>query len=205
MADLNVQPKKNSMLPWILLGLGIIAILFFLLKGNKTSVTKDNAVINNDSIKTNTMAAADGWDKLNNNAPAATYEEITNRDIEVRSDDNYTIYSLGENILFDADKSSLKTNAVQNLKQITASIDKRYSKGEVRVYGFTDATGNEQSNKELAQQRAASVKNWLIENGNISESRISAYSMGEANPAEPNATSQGREQNRRVEIIVKRT
>ncbi len=224
MAELSVQPKKKSILPWILLLLGILALLFFLFRScnNNTSgngaATSDTAVSRNenntDSAAMNgnaatdpgmqTVAATSGWEGVNYNAPAVSYDEITDKNIEVRSDDKYAIYSLGENILFDVDKSTVRTQGAGNLKQIGASIAKRYGSGEVKVFGYTDSVGSKSYNKQLAEDRAESVRAWLMQNGNISKDRISTVAVGEARPAATNSTSEGRQQNRRVEIIVKR-
>lgn len=206
MANLDVQPKKKgSILPWILLALGVLALLFFLFKGCGDD-TKDAATaVTSDTVSataptTNTGAT---WDDVDFNGPAVSYDEITDTNINVRGNSNYGIYGLGENILFDEGKSTIRSAAEQNLQQISSSIGKRYTGGEVRVYGFTDATGSAASNKELAQQRAEAVRGWLVKNGKVDEGRISIHPIGEAQPASTNATSEGRQQNRRVEIVAR--
>ena len=212
MADLNVQPKqKKSWLPWLLLILGIIALLFFLMRGcnndkGAAAGTDSTAASTNNSTGTTadtSGAMGQAWGDVDFNAPAAAYDEITDKNINVRGNNNYGIYGLGENILFDEGKSSIRSNAEQNLKQVAGSIGQRYNGGQVRVFGYTDAVGSAGYNKELAQQRAESVRNWLVRNGNISEDRISLQPIGEANPVASNSTEQGRQQNRRVEIVAK--
>ncbi len=200
MADLNVQPKKKSILPWILLILGILALIIFLMRGcNKTN---DTAVVTTDSVKS-TGDTARGWNDVDFNAPAATYPEIKDSNITVRGNNNYGIYGLGENILFDEGKATLKADAEQNLKQIAASIEQRYKGADVRVYGYTDAIGSAGYNKELAEQRAQAVSDWLSKNGNIGKDKISMQPVGEERPVATNATSEGRKQNRRVEIVAR--
>lgn len=207
MADLNVQPKKKSILPWILLVLGILALLFFLIKGcNKSDNTQAVATdsVSSAAAPTDTTTASNGnWDNVDFNAPAATYPEITDTNIVVRGNTNYGIYGLGENILFDEGKSTIKTNAEQNLKQIAASIQQRYKGADVRVYGYTDAIGSASYNKELAEQRAQAVRDWLTKNGNITNDKISLQPVGEERPIATNATSEGRKMNRRVEIVAR--
>jgi hypothetical protein len=58
------------------------------------------------------------------------------------------------------------------------------------------------SNKELAEQRAEAVRAWLAKNGNMSEGNISVHPVGESQPTASNATEQGRQKNRRVEIVA---
>jgi outer membrane protein OmpA-like peptidoglycan-associated protein len=207
MADLDVQPKKkSSILPWVLLGLGILALLIFLARGCNNDDVRDNAAATTDSasnVANNTAGAiGDWWDDVDFNAPAAKYDEITDRNINVRGNDRYGIYGVNENVLFDEGKSTIRPQAEANLKQIAASIGKRYGTGNVRVYGHTDAVGSAGSNKELAEQRAEAVRAWLAKNGNIGEGKISVHPVGESQPVASNATEQGRQKNRRVEIVA---
>ena len=214
MADLDVQPKKRrgSILPWILLALGAIALIYFLTR-NRSDNDRDDAAVTTttDSTSTTTTSAntamgardGDNWNDVDFNAPAAHYDEVTNKDIDVRGNNNYGIYGIGENILFDEGKSTIRPGAEANLRQIAASISKRYNGGEVRVYGHTDAVGSAGSNKDLAEQRAEAVRNWLVKNGNVAENRISLHPVGESQPVASNATESGRQQNRRVEIVAR--
>ena len=208
MAEIDVQPKKRSgsLLPWLLLALGAIALLVFLFrqKDNDHNVVAKTDTTTSYNTTTNN-AAADNWSNVNWNAPAAKYDEVTNKDIEVRGDDRYGIYGLGENILFDKDAATIRSDAEGNLKQIAESINKRYSGGEVRLFGFTDATGSAGHNQELSRQRADAVKNWLVQHGNIDVGHISVQPEGETNPVASNSTEEGKQQNRRVEIVARKS
>jgi outer membrane protein OmpA-like peptidoglycan-associated protein len=204
MAEINVQPKKkssNSFLPWLLLLLGVVALIWFLTRDKSDNSNSVTTTEEKNSTSTNTANSPSGWDAIDFNAPKASYDEITNKDIEVRGNENYGIYGLGENILFNTDQSSLKVDAADHLKQIVASINKRYTNSEVRVYGYTDAQGSENHNDQLAQQRAETVRKWLSENG-INPGSISVHAIGEQNPVATNSTASGRQQNRRVEIVA---
>lgn len=212
MADLNVQPKqKKSLLPWLLLALGLIALIFFLMRGCNNDKDKG---MNSDSTTASTGAGTgtttdtagamgQAWGDVDFNAPAVAYGEITGKNVDVRGNNNYGIYGLGENILFDEGKSTLRSDAEQNLKEVANSIDKHYNGGAVRVFGYTDAVGSAGYNKELAEQRATAVRDWLVKNGSISEDRVTMQPVGEARPVASNSTAEGRQQNRRVEIVAK--
>jgi outer membrane protein OmpA-like peptidoglycan-associated protein len=208
MAELNVQPKKKtSILPWILLLLGIAVLIWFLTtRGDKNEnnvATTGNDTVETAAVTTPAVSAnTDDWNGIDFNAPAVNYEEITDKNINVRGNNNYGIYGLGENVLFDEGKATIRADAEANLKQIVGSISKRYTGGNVRVYGYTDAQGSADANKDLAQQRADAVKNWLQSNG-IDGSKISVNAIGEAQPVASNSTEQGRQQNRRVEIVAR--
>jgi outer membrane protein OmpA-like peptidoglycan-associated protein len=210
MADLNVEPKQNK--PWwlwLLLGLIALLALIFLLRGCDDS-TEDR---DRDRDTTATTAATDrdrrttgddDWNRIDRNAPVATYQEITDRDVTVRGNEEYAIYALDETILFDTDSKELRSGATQKLQQVAQSLNQRYPNGQVRIYGYTDTRGSEDYNEQLAEERAEAVRNWLTRNGNIGNDRISLHPVGEADPVATNETAQGRQQNRRVEIVARR-
>lgn len=193
------------MVPWLLLALGVIALAIFLFR------KKDNGDLRADTDKTtysssttNAAAADADWNSVDWNAPAARYDEISGNDVDVRGTDSYAIYGLGENVLFDKDAATIRPQAEANLKQIVASIGKRWSGGPVRIYGFTDATGSAQHNQQLSQQRAEAVKSWLVQNGSLPGDRVSIQAQGENNPVATNATEEGKQQNRRVQIVARK-
>jgi SH3 domain-containing YSC84-like protein 1 len=71
---------------------------------------------------------------------------------------------------------------------------------KVRVEGFTDSSGNQESNLKLSQERADAVANWLIDHG-VDRSRLAAKGYGEDKPVASNKTEAGRRKNRRVELV----
>jgi outer membrane protein OmpA-like peptidoglycan-associated protein len=210
MADLDVQPKRSrAWWPWLLLLLLAIAALFFLVRGCESDPTADagppaaGIADSTAAATSDTVLAASDWDIVNFDAPAIRYEEITDRDINVRGDEGYAIYGIDETILFDSGKADLKAGAEEKLRLIAASMGKRFKAGPVRIYGFTDAKGSAGYNQQLAEQRAEAVRNWLVQNGNIAQQQASVHPVGEARPVASNATAAGRSQNRRVEIVAR--
>jgi len=202
MAELNVQPKKRTnILPWLLLLAGIAALIWWLTRDKDREVATTPI---NDTMATRPAVntTSTDWNGIDFNSPTLSYDEITDKSINVRGTNSYGIYGLGENILFDEGKAIIRADAAANLNQVTGSINKRYSGGEVRVYGYTDSTGSAGANMELAQQRADAVKGWLQSNG-IDAGRISVNAIGEAKPVATNSTEAGRQQNRRVEIVAR--
>ncbi len=136
-------------------------------------------------------------------APAVKYDEITDRDIDVRGNDQYGIYGLGENVLFNTGESTIRPDAEARLKTVAGSINQRYGGGRVKIYGFTDAEGSEAANMQLSQARAEAVKTYLSSNG-IDAGRVSVHAKGEAGPVASNATEAGKQQNRRVQIVARK-
>lgn len=217
MAELNVEKKKNSSLvPWLLLALGVVALIIFLSRRadndatatrndtNTAPIAADRPAQSGEPAGAGAAAAASAWDDVDRNAPAQSYPEVTDKSINVRGTANYSVYDLGEDVLFDKEKSEIKQSAMANLKEVAASIKQRFDQGPVRLYGFTDSQGDAQFNQQLAEQRAESVKKWLTENGDISADRISVQAVGEANPKASNSTTEGRKENRRVQIVARK-
>jgi len=69
------------------------------------------------------------------------------------------------------------------------------------VEGYTDSTGSNEFNQKLSEQRAGTVREYLVSEG-LGAGSVTAQGFGEANPVADNATATGRQKNRRVEIIV---
>lgn len=208
MAELDVQPKKNN--PWwlwLLLLLVALALLFFFLRGcnnKKTNQTGVDSTAANSADKTQAVAATTSAaaNSIDFNSPKASYEEITDTSISVRGNNNYTIYGLGEDILFDKDKSTLKSNSEAQLKMIANSLNKRFKGASLSIYGRTDSTGTAEHNKQLGAERAEAVRKWLVKNENMPDSSISIHSFGKSNPVASNATAKGRQENRSVAIVA---
>lgn len=129
--------------------------------------------------------------------------EISFSGVSVRGNDDYQVYGVDEKVLFDTDKATIKPSAADALKQIGASISKRYAGKDVRVLGFTDAKGDKSYNRELSKQRAEAVKNYLVTTDKLAADNVSTEAFGEEQPVASNATAAGRQENRRVEIAVR--
>lgn len=149
-------------------------------------------------------ATENAWDMTKAKLADVKLEEIDLPEVSVRSDDQYNVYGLEEKILFDTDKAEIKPTATRALSEISASVGRRFRDKEVRVLGFADSRGDKAYNRELAAQRAAAVKDWLTKNGQMKPANVSIESFGEAAPVASNSTAAGRQQNRRVEIAVRK-
>ena len=104
------------------------------------------------------------------------------------------------NITFDTNKSNIKPNFYSTLNKVAQTLTEDNKSG-ILVTGYTDSTGNDSINIPLSQARAQSVASYLASQG-LSTTRINAQGQGSANPIASNATAEGREQNRRVEISI---
>ncbi len=104
---------------------------------------------------------------------------------------------------FDFDKATLTTNAKTLLDQVADALLARMDI-KVQIAGHTDAFGSDAYNQKLSEERAASVVQYLVGRG-IDAGRMTSIGYGESKPVADNATDEGREQNRRVELNVTET
>ena len=110
------------------------------------------------------------------------------------------IVKFDSGILFDVNKSDLKTAARTNIQSLSTSL-KNNPETTILIVGHTDATGSDEYNKKLSERRAEAVKAYALVQG-ISAMRLSTEGRGESEPIAENDTESGRAQNRRVEIII---
>jgi outer membrane protein OmpA-like peptidoglycan-associated protein len=103
-------------------------------------------------------------------------------------------------VLFDTGSANLKPTARERLAKV-AGILIAYPDTRVEVDGYTDSTGSALFNEQLSQQRADSVRSFMNQQG-VSPSSITTRGLGQSNPIASNETSTGRQQNRRVELVV---
>jgi outer membrane protein OmpA-like peptidoglycan-associated protein len=103
-------------------------------------------------------------------------------------------------ILYDIDKSDLRTASRTNLTNL-AKILNKYPDTNVLIEGHTDSTGSTDHNLTLSKDRAQSVTSYLSAQ-NVGSPRFSTTGYGEAQPVATNDTADGRQANRRVDIAV---
>ena len=120
------------------------------------------------------------------------------------------VIELSADVLFEFDKSDLKPAAVDALTKV-AEVLKGMPNSPATVDGHTDGKGNADYNQKLSERRANSVRDWLVKQGGIPASRLTARGFGMAKPIAPNTKMdgsddpEGRQKNRRVEIRVKKS
>jgi outer membrane protein OmpA-like peptidoglycan-associated protein len=119
--------------------------------------------------------------------------------LQARPTDRGLVLTLGDT-LFATGRSELKSGATANLDRVTAFMNE-YPSRTATIEGFTDSMGSEEYNQDLSQRRADSVKGYLVGHG-VDTARLSSAGRGENAPVGDNASAEGRQQNRRVEVII---
>lgn len=105
-----------------------------------------------------------------------------------------------QGIYFATDSDRLRPESTPTLEEIGAML-KQHPGLRLRIEGHTDAEGEAAYNKALSERRAASVKAHLVKQSGIDAARLEAAGFGESRPAADNATPEGRQANRRVELV----
>jgi outer membrane protein OmpA-like peptidoglycan-associated protein len=119
--------------------------------------------------------------------------------VEKQGDKLVVKFSSG--ILFDTDKADLKPAAQKDLTEF-ARVLREYPDTNLDILGYTDSSGSEQHNLKLSQDRAQAVASFLTSQ-QVDQKRLAAQGLGEAQPTASNASKEGREKNRRVEIHIR--
>ena len=125
--------------------------------------------------------------------------EQLNSILQTRDSARGLIVSMSD-VLFDTGKYSLKPGAREKLAKV-AGILLAYPGLDIQVGGYTDNVGSDEMNQTLSENRAGSVRDYLVQQGVLTNS-VSARGYGNTLPVASNDNSSGRQQNRRVELLV---
>mgnify|MGYP003413117567 CR=1 FL=1 len=117
----------------------------------------------------------------------------------VKTDEGVKL-TFSADLLFATDSYTLTDKEKDDLDNLAKLLNKKKKKN-IRIDGYTDSTGTVQYNNTLSEKRANSVKDYLEKQG-LESSRITAKGYGQSNPIADNKTVEGRQKNRRVEIII---
>src|SRR5271157_197873 len=125
--------------------------------------------------------------------------EQFNRILDTRDTQRGLVINMAD-VLFDTGKFELRPIAREKLARL-AGIVLAHPGLKLDIEGHTDSTGSDELNQKLSDQRAGSVRKYLVEQG-LPETSLIAVGFGSSMPVADNSTAAGRQQNRRVEIIV---
>lgn len=192
-SHIHIEKNKGfNWLPWLLLALGILALLFALSRCNR----EDTAAVAPAPTATPTEVVAStpnagSADALVGTSGLGTY--LAGTEPLPRT---FTF----EKLNFDTAKSNIRPADAAEVNEVAATL-KQYPNARIRIAGYADARGTDAANMALGKARADSVKSALVAQG-INAGRIETVSGGETNPVDTNATAGGRFENRRTELVV---
>jgi outer membrane protein OmpA-like peptidoglycan-associated protein len=149
-----------------------------------------------DTERANNRARQAETDKADMRAQLSTK---LNQILQTRDSARGLIVNMSD-VLFDTGQYSLKPGAREKLAKI-AGILIAYPGISVEVGGYTDNVGQDGMNQQLSENRAASVRDYLVQAG-VANNSITAKGFGNSQPVASNGSESGRQQNRRVELLV---
>lgn len=120
-------------------------------------------------------------------------------DLQAKKTDRGLVITLGD-VLFATGRADLKSGARRSLEKLSAFLHE-YPQRNVQIEGFTDSVGTDDYNQGLSERRAGAVRDALTSMG-ISSDRIQSRGLGKSSPVADNDSATGRQQNRRVEVII---
>ena len=174
--------------------------LALLIKVACNTATENSSDLKTDTItvKENENSEAGNETVINEpdwDSPVVKYEEIGGDEVNVRSRNNYSIYSLDENEIFISNTADLDEKGFGVLEKVVSSLNKRYKEGDIRIYR---AEYDEDVKNKLADARAKVVRDYLITVGQISGTRVSFSESNQNNPV----GQTGRRSRDNIEIVV---
>jgi outer membrane protein OmpA-like peptidoglycan-associated protein len=197
--EVHIEKKKTNWLAWILLALGILALLYAIAKHSR----QEPAPIAQPPVAAPATPPVGVRHVMLPGGTAVDLQPQTlNYDLQA-----FLASSAPAPQTFTFDKLNFDTASAQvraddqptlsALSQILAA----YPNAAVRVVGYADARGSDAANAKLGADRAAAVSKALIDSG-IDAGRVTTASGGDSNPVATNATAGGQFENRRTELVV---
>src|SRR3989338_3531407 len=132
--------------------------------------------------------------------------EISDQQVRLEMAEKGLVITFVADVLFDSGKDKIKADSLSTLDKVARVLNENLPEFNIGIEGHTD---NEpikhsgcKSNWELSSARALSVLHYIVDSKGIEPEKVSATGYGEYRPASSNDTSEGRRQNRRVEIVI---
>lgn len=191
----NQQPGWFKALAWLLLALGLLALILAL---SRCHAEPTAAVAPAPAPAPAPAAAVIG--ETPNAAKSAAFVGTSGLGTYLAGTEAAPRTFTFEKLNFDTAKSDIRAADAAEVDQVAATL-KQYGSAHVRIAGYADSRGSDAANIALGKARAESVKSALVSKG-IDASRIDTASGGATDPVDTNATPGGRFENRRTELVV---
>lgn len=195
-----------SKVVWILAGLAAAFLLYFLPQQcSKKVVTMPSAPVEMPAVKMDPVLGAFGDFKLPNGVTLNIPEFGIERKLLAFIQDagrpvDKTTWFTFDRLQFETGSAVLKPSSQEQLTNI-AEILKAFPQVAIKIGGYTDNVGDPQANLKLSRDRASNTMQELVKLG-IDPSRLESEGYGEEHPVADNATAEGRQQNRRIDVRV---
>ncbi|WP_043156537.1 OmpA family protein [Sphingomonas sp. STIS6.2] len=197
-SHIHIEKKKGfNWLPWLLLALGLLALLFAL---SRCGRDEPAAVAPVDNTTAAAQQPAEVVAATPNASNASALIGTAGLDSYLAGAEATPRTFTFEKLNFDTAKSEIRAVDAAEVNDVATTLAK-YPTTRIRIAGYADARGDGAANAALGKARADSVKAVLVGKG-IDGGRIETVSGGETDPVDTNATAGGRFENRRTELVV---
>ena len=180
----------------LLLSAALSGCTFIIQKGRRSDVQK----IEELSAQLQELSKSSGQleDRLS--------QEIKDKQVKLQMMEKGLVITVVGDLVFDSGKAKIRSEAFSVLGKVANILKEDLPQYSVGIEGYTDNVpikhSGWKSNWELSAQRALSVLYYLVNEGGVSPARVSASGYGENRPVASNGTKEGRQLNRRVEIVI---
>ncbi len=164
-------------------------------RGEQLEEARDQIATQKSSLATERAARTNAERRAD--AAVASLKKLA----QVKEDERGTVITLDGSVLFLTGKSELLPLAKQKLDDVAKALGNLEDEQSITVEGYTDSRGSADNNQKLSEARAQAVRSYLVEKG-VKADRIKAVGKGETDPVASNDNSEGRANNRRVEIVI---
>ena len=200
------EGKKFNWIPWLLLALGLLALLFALSRCGRDETAVAPVVVNETEPVTNTTTTTTTTTPGSLSLPGGAVLAVTPGGLNEQvagflagTEATPRTFQF-DRLNFDTAASDIRAEDQGDLDQM-AQILQAYPNSRIRVVGYADARGTDPANQQLGLARANAVKGALTAKGLAAE-RVETASGGESEPVDTNATAGGQAENRRTEVII---
>lgn len=180
----------------IFLAISVHGCTFIFQKGRRTDVEKISRL----------KSELNDLDKAKQELEEQLKKEIADKQVKVEMLEKGLVITLVAEVLFDSGKADLRKESFETLGKVANILNTTVKDLNVGIEGHTDNDpikhSGWKSNWELSASRALSVLHHLIEDAKVSPQRLSIIGYGEFNPVASNDTKEGKQKNRRVEIVI---
>ncbi len=211
------KPMTNKLLPWAVLLLAALALLYFLNKGCNTAKTAPGDGVNSVGESTGTIMESIKGDQIKTREVLKSNAMDGNKVASEQKGGNVVSFSLLKEALvegvvnpndayildevhFMGNTANLSSGSTSQLEQLV-ELSLLRPQSRLRIEAHTDNRGTADMNVQLSAERANAIKTFLLNNG-IDASRVATVGRGQVKPLVPNDTEQGRARNNRIEVYL---